>query len=116
MTESGVGLWHNGTRVCAVEVASTRKARRIGLLGRDGVEGVFVLAPCRSVHSFRMKFPLDVAGCSRSTDGSLLVRWIRRLPRNRLFLPSLTSAVMIEAEAGAFARWGIERADRLDIR
>ncbi len=116
MTESDVGLWHGGTRLCDAEVATTRATRRIGLLGRHGVAGVFVLEPCRSVHSFRMKFALDVAGCSRAADGSLLVRWIRRLPRNRLFLPSLTANVMIEAEAGRFAQLGVSRNDRLELR
>lgn len=114
--EYRLGLWHNGVRLCDAEVAETHSQRRVGLLGRTGVVGVFVLEPCRSVHSFRMKFALDVAGCSRTRDGSLLVRWIKRLPRNRLFLPSLAANVMVEAETGRFTGYGIKRADQLEIR
>lgn len=114
--ERRIGLWHNGVRLCDAEVAETHAQRRVGLLGRTGVVGVFVLEPCRSVHSFRMKFALDVAGCSRTRDGSLLVRWIKRLPRNRLFLLSLGANVMVEAETGTFTGYGIKRADQLELR
>ena len=34
---------------------------RKGLLGRDGVEGALVIAPCRWVHTIGMRFPIDVA-------------------------------------------------------
>ena len=110
------GLWHRGVRVCRAEVAETRVARRAGLLGRDGVEGVLVIRPCRSVHSFRMRFDLDVAGCSSEPDGTLRVCWIRRLPRNRCFLPGPRANVMVEAEAGSFSRWGIVVGQHLEIR
>ena len=40
-----------------------RASRRRGLLGRDGFEGALVLAPCRHVHTARMRFAIDVALC-----------------------------------------------------
>ena len=115
-THDGAGLWHDGVRVCNAEVAETRTSRRTGLLGREGIDGVLVIRPCRSVHSFRMRFALDVAGCSVGQDGVLRVRWIRLLLRNRLFLPSALANVMIEAESGSFARWGVRSGDVLEIR
>ena len=36
-----------------------------GLLGRDGIEGALLLRPARSVHTFRMRFAIDVAFCDR---------------------------------------------------
>jgi uncharacterized protein len=36
--------------------------------------------------------------------------------RNRSGLPRLRARCVIEAEAGAFARWGLRGGDRLDIR
>ena len=41
------------------------RSRRRGLLGRDHVDGVLVLRPCRQVHTFGMQFPIDVAFCDR---------------------------------------------------
>lgn len=43
-------------------VASTCLRRAIGLLGRSGIdsgEGL-ILVPCRSIHTFFMRFPIDV--------------------------------------------------------
>ena len=51
--------------LAAAEVAVTRKVRRRGLLGRDHIDGVLVLRPCRQVHTFGMQFPIDVAFCDR---------------------------------------------------
>ena len=51
--------------LASAEVAVTRKVRRRGLIGRDHVDGVLVLRPCRQVHTFGMQFPIDVAFCDR---------------------------------------------------
>ena len=47
--------------LAAAEVAVTRKVRRRGLIGRDHLDGVLVLRPCRQVHTFGLQFPIDVA-------------------------------------------------------
>ena len=109
-------MWHNGIRVCDAEVAETREDRRRGLIGREDLTGVLVLRPCRSVHSFRMRFVLDVAGCRREADGSFRVRWVRLLLRNRALPPGLVANVMIEAKFGSFKAWGIKRGDRIEIK
>ena len=51
--------------LAAAEVAVTRRERARGLLGREDLEGVIVLRPCRQVHTFGMRFPIDVAFCDR---------------------------------------------------
>ena len=43
----------------------TARAARAGLIGREDLEGVLVLRPCRQVHTFGMRFPIDVAFCDR---------------------------------------------------
>jgi uncharacterized protein len=51
---------------CA-EVASHGAARRKGLLGRSGLalgEGLWI-APCEAVHTFFMKFPIDLVYLDR---------------------------------------------------
>jgi uncharacterized membrane protein (UPF0127 family) len=46
-----------------VEVADTARARSRGLLGSDGWRGRdgMLLSPCRNVHTFGMRYPIDVA-------------------------------------------------------
>ena len=51
----------DGLVLASAEVAADRKARNKGLLGRDGFEGAFVVEGCRWIHTFGMRFPLDVA-------------------------------------------------------
>ncbi len=98
--------------LAALEVAESFRDRSRGLLGRDGVEGAILLRPARQVHSFGMRFPLDVAFCS----GDLVVGRLVSLPPGRITRPSIRCRCVIEAEAGAFGRWGLKTGDRLEVR
>jgi uncharacterized membrane protein (UPF0127 family) len=103
-------LLRDGDVLASLEVAAHRRARRKGLLGRDGIEGALLLAPARSVHSIGMRFPIDVAWL----DGDLTVLRTVRLDRNRVSRPVLRARSVLEAEAGAFARWGLHVGDQLE--
>lgn len=51
-----------------VEVADRGATRRKGLLGRDGLaagEGLWIV-PCESVHTFGMRFPIDLIYLDRN--------------------------------------------------
>ena len=63
--------------------ARTRKARLLGLaLIKEPPVGVALHLPrCRSVHSFGMRFPIDVAFLDARGN---LVRIDRAVPRNRI--------------------------------
>jgi len=98
--------------LASAEVAATRRARRRGLLGRDGINGVLVLTPARAVHTLGMRFDLDVAFVAR--DGTVLD--MCRMRRNRLGLPRWRSRSVLEAEAGAFERWGLRVGDVVEVR
>ncbi|MGY6501369.1 MAG: DUF192 domain-containing protein [Acidimicrobiales bacterium] len=98
--------------LASLEVPSTRRARARGLLGRDGIEGAIFLAPCRSVHSLRMRFPLDVA----FVDADMRVVRMRRLRPGRVTLPCWKARGVIEAEAGCFASWDLHVGDELEVR
>jgi hypothetical protein len=98
--------------LASAEIAEGFRARLRGLLGRDGVTGVLVLDGARSVHTLGMRFPIDVAFC----DGDGVVLRIVTMPRHRLGRPCWRAARILEAESGAFARWGVEVGRRLEIR
>ncbi len=112
-TDGGNGAWLLcGDRVLAsAEIASTRKARRRGLLGRDGIDGALVIERCSSVHTVRMRFAMDVAFLDG--DGAI-VRLVTLRPWRIANARHATQVV--EAEAGSFARWGVGEGDILEVR
>ena len=98
--------------LATLEIAGTRRDRARGLLGRAHIEGAILLDPCRSVHTFTMRFPLDVAWCD--ADGRVLR--VKTVAPNRMTRPVGSARSVVEAEAGAFTRWGLVVGDRLDVR
>jgi uncharacterized membrane protein (UPF0127 family) len=105
-------LVRDGEVLAAVEMAETARARRRGLLHRDGFDGALVLRPCRNVHTAGMKFSIDVAFCD--VEGTVL-RTTTLAPW-RISPIVRHSAFAIEAEAGAFDRWRLARGDRVELR
>jgi uncharacterized protein len=94
-----------------LELADSGRARRRGLLGRDGIEGALLLTPASSVHTFGMRFAIDVA----YLDRRLRVLAVRTMPPGRLGRPRLRARHVLEAEAGALAAWGVVRGVRLEV-
>ncbi|HET8929280.1 MAG TPA: DUF192 domain-containing protein [Acidimicrobiales bacterium] len=99
----------SGDPLIPADVATDRETRRRGLLGLDHYRRILVLAPARQIHTFGMRFAIDVAWCNAS--GTVL--------RTALVVPNRLSAwiprahAVLEAEAGAFVRLGIAPGDRL---
>ena len=89
--------------LAAVEVPAGPHGRARGLLGRDGIDGVMLFRPCRNVHTFRMRFAIDVAFCDRDD----VVLRTSTLPPGRISPFVWRSRYVLEAEAGAFARLGV---------
>ncbi|MCB5912343.1 DUF192 domain-containing protein [Streptomyces pinistramenti] len=108
----GSGTLHGADVVVPVEVAASYRARTRGLLGRDGIEGVLLLTPASGVHTFRMRFALDVAYLTRD----FRVMAVRTMCPGRLGLPRARSRHVLEAEAGAMARWGLRPGLTLEVR
>lgn len=105
-------LVRDGDVLAAAEVADSSRARRRGLRGRDRVDGALVLRPCRNVHSFGMRIPLDVAFCNR--EGIVLRTACLRPWRISPFVAR--AAFVIEAESGAFERWGLHVGDHIEVK
>ncbi|MFI1469598.1 DUF192 domain-containing protein [Streptomyces wuyuanensis] len=115
-----MGGWQDGKGTLTVPgrddpvellVAASYGARYRGLLGRDGLDGALMLTPCTSVHTFRMRFAIDVA----YLDRELRVLDVHTMRPGRLGLPRLRSRHVLEAEAGAMAEWGVRPGVRLVI-
>lgn len=105
-------LVRDGKVLATCEVAESWRGRTRGLLGRDGIEGAILLRPARSVHTFRMRFAIDVA----FVDRDLNVLRVVTLRPNRITRPMLRAHAAIETEAGAFGRWDVRPGDQLEVR
>ena len=109
---TSVWLVCDGRVLASAEVADSRAERRRGLLGRDGLDGALLLQHTRWVHTLGMRFPIDVA----YLDGDGNVLKTMRMGRHRVGVPVPKAHSVVEAEAGAFGRWGLRVGDRIDVR
>ena len=97
----------------AAEVADTSEKRRTGLLKHDRLvpgQGLWIV-PCESVHSFFMKFAIDVVYLDRNKK----VRKIRHRMVPWRLSACLTAHSILELPAGVVAASGTEAGDQLEI-
>ena len=95
----------------ALARAETFFERLRGLLGHrslDADQGLWI-TPCGSVHTFGMRFPIDVVFVGR--DGHV-VRVVDRLVAGRFAFARSTASV-VELAAGAAQRLGLEAGQQL---
>ena len=102
----------DGEVVTTVELATSRAARRKGLLGRSGVDGAILLSPARSVHTFGMRFAIDVA----HLDAQMSVLAVTTMPPNRLGRFLWRARHVLETEAGMLATFGIAEGTKIELR
>src|SRR5438874_5886696 len=96
-----------------VDVAGDAASRRRGLLGRDGLaigEGLWIV-PCEAVHTFGMRFPIDLVYLDRNKR----VKKVQHaVPRGRLSV-CLPAHSVLELAAGSAGKTGTERGDSLEF-
>lgn len=107
--QDGAGTLRTPQAEVPLRIAASYRARTHGLLGQDGIEGALLLTPASSVHTVRMRFAIDVA----YLDRRLRVLAVRTMPPGRVGRPRLLARHVLEAEAGAFAAWGVAKGVRL---
>ncbi|MEK8144712.1 DUF192 domain-containing protein [Streptomyces sp. M10(2022)] len=98
-------------REVPLRIAASYRARTRGLLGVDGIDGALLITPCASVHTFRMRFTIDVAYLDRRFN----VLAVRTMRPGRLGLPRPRARHVVEAQAGAMEEWGLRPGVRLGI-
>jgi uncharacterized membrane protein (UPF0127 family) len=96
-----------------IETAFDSASRRRGLLGRDGLApgAALIIAPCPSIHTFFMRFPIDVIFVAG--DGRV-VKVSSNIPAWRIAIGAGAFAV-IEMAAGSAAASSIRRGDHLEL-
>ncbi|MEV0493095.1 DUF192 domain-containing protein [Streptomyces atratus] len=119
-----MGQWRNGNgtltvtgregepeQVVPLRIAASYRARSKGLLGQDGIDGALMITPCGSVHTFRMRFAIDVAYLDRKFN----VVAVHTMKPGRLGMVRLRSRHVIESEAGAMEKWGLRPGARVRV-
>ncbi|MFB7928761.1 DUF192 domain-containing protein [Streptomyces sp. NPDC056039] len=94
-----------------LEIATSYRARTKGLLGRDSIEGAILLSHANSVHTFRMRMPIDVA----YLDRHLRVIAVRTMRPGRLGMPRQRARHVLEAGAGVMGEWGVRKGARVEV-
>ena len=108
--ECNPGDWI-GTRIA---VADTGLNRLIGLLGRKGLEpdaGLWI-RPSSGVHTFGMRFPIDVIGLDRKLR--VCAVWPKLRPW-RISGVSWRIHSVLELPTGSIDRANIQRGDQLQV-
>jgi uncharacterized membrane protein (UPF0127 family) len=96
-----------------LEFALSRSARRRGLLGRDSLAAGhgMLIAPCSSIHTWFMRFPIDVIFVRR--DG-LVVKTCRHVAPWRMVM-GWGAYATVELPIGAIDRSAIAVGNRLEL-
>lgn len=97
-----------------LEGAFDSTSRRRGLLGRDGLAPghALVIAPTSLVHTFRMRFPIDIVFAAR--DGRVVK--IREAVPARRIAGALGAFAVVEMAAGQARVADLRVGDRLVIQ
>jgi len=110
-------LYHQATGICLADnlvLANTALKRLRGLMGRKGlsVNEALWLRPCNSIHTFWMRFAIDVLFLDRQLR---IVKLVENLRPFRLTLPATRAASVIELPAHAIARHHLRLGDELRV-
>ena len=96
-----------------LETAGTGETRRKGLLGRESLlpgEGLWI-SPCESVHTFFMRFAIDLV----YLDRKLQVKKVRRNVGPWRLSACLTAHSVLELPSGTIAATQTERGDVVEL-
>lgn len=96
-----------------LEVAGSNAARRRGLLGRAMLgegEGLWI-APCESVHTFFMRFPIDLVYLDRKHR----IRKVRHAVGAWRISACFTAHSVLELPAGVARATGTQRGDVVEF-
>ena len=105
----------DGVAVAPLEMALSRKQRRRGLLKREGIEGVMAFPGINAVHTIGMRFAIDVAFCGIEIAGHHTVLRVKTMQPRRVGLPVQGCHMLLEAESGAFQRWGLHEGSIIEV-
>jgi uncharacterized membrane protein (UPF0127 family) len=97
------------------QLAVTMNQRMKGLLGREGLKAneALILEPCSSIHTFFMRFPIDVLFLDKNMQ---VIRVIQNMVPNRLSPIVWVSRMAIELPAGKVSQTNTQIGDKIELK
>ena len=94
-------------------VADTFLSRFMGLMGKSGIpeDEAVVFPRCNSIHTFFMRFPIDVVFVD---DGGEVVDVVESMRPWKMLMPRRGARHTIEMQANLSRRLGITKGTRID--
>ena len=105
-----------GTVVAQQAGLATSLGQRIkGLLGRNSLSAneALILRPCASIHTFFMRFPIDVLFLDKNMQ---VTRLIQNLPPYRLSPTVWGSQMVVELPTGKISQTDTQIGDKLELK
>lgn len=96
-------------------LAISLRQRIKGLLGRSSLSAneALVLRPCASIHTFFMRFPIDVLFLDKNMQ---VIRLIQNLPPYRLSPTVWGSQMVVELPTGKISQTDTQIGDKLELK
>ena len=97
----------------SVGIADTSSKRRTGLLKHSSLpagHGLWIV-PCEAIHTFGMKFPIDVAFLTKKRK---VLKMRKEMPRRR-FAICIRAHSVLELPAGVLGSTGTQTGDQLEF-
>jgi uncharacterized protein len=99
---------------CRVEIAQTFIKKFIGLMGRSKInkeQGIYFL-DCRSIHSFFMRFSIDVLFLDKEMK---ITRIVNCLKPNRVVIAPLQTKDTLELQSGVLDKFDLKVGDAIRL-
>ncbi len=109
---------YNVSKECDIaskaKMADSFLKRLVGLMGKNGLENdeCLVITPCNSIHTFFMKFPIDVIFMDKDCK---VVKLIRGVDPKKMVMPVSGAHSVAEFDSRNEMTYGIEEGDVLKI-
>ena len=112
--KTGVLTKAGRTLIGEVLMADRFWTRAVGLLGRDslGTDRALFLAPCASIHTFFMRFPLDLVFLGPAMRVVKVVRDVRPF---RIVSGGFGALGVLELQAGWLSAEAVQPGDELSL-
>ncbi|WP_028307561.1 DUF192 domain-containing protein [Desulfitibacter alkalitolerans] len=104
----------DGNQEIKIQVASTFFSRFKGLMGRRELQDdeALLLWPCSSIHTFFMKFHIDVVFLSKD---NYIVNIVKDIPPWSIWPPVKGSSKVLEFKGGTLDRLSIKKGEKLEF-
>ncbi len=98
-----------------VEVAESAPSRMLGLMGRRCLAGghALLIRPCRSIHTFMMRFNLDLVFLG---SDNTVVKIVRNVRPCRFVFGGRQARSVLEMASGWFPEGAVKIGDELSVR